>query len=272
MRLRRDGSQVVLSVVASLLRDAAGGVTAVAAICRDVTEARAREDELQRHHDELEQHDRQMRALAARLNDVREEERTRVSREVHDVLGQLLSSLKLHLRWIGRRVEGPPLQQRLREAEGLLDETVRAVQRIAVELRPSALDSLGLPAALRDEVRRFADRAGIAAEVEVPPSGSPAPEVGTALFRILQELLTNVARHSGAERVRVALAEANGGWTLDVTDDGVGLSTVHAPGRVPLGLLGMRERAAALGGSVRLTAGPAGGVRAYVHIPAGAPA
>lgn len=267
--LRRDGARVVLSVVASQLQDVEGRVTGLAAICRDVTESRHRDEELRRQNDELLARDQQMRALAARLHAVREEERSRISREVHDELGQLLTGLKMDLRWIGRRLgpEHSAVAERLKEAEQLVDRTIETIQRIAVELRPSALDALGLPAALRDEARRFSRRTGLATEVEVQESAKLTSEVATQLFRIFQEVLTNVARHAEAALVRVRFEESPEGWTLLVSDDGLGLrGNIDALLTSP-GILGMRERAESLGGNVELSSAEGMGTQVQVRIP-----
>lgn len=270
--LCNDGGMITLAVVACRLCGAMGEAVGFAAICRDVTESRRRDDELRRRHEELILRDRQMRALAERLTAVREEERTRMSREVHDELGQLLTGLKMDLRWIGRRLDGraaggpEAIKGKLSEAEDLVDRTVDTVQRIALELRPSALDALGLPAAVRDEMRRFAGRTGIHVDVEVDDACRPDPEIATALFRIVQELLTNIVRHAKASRVSVILKDAGPAWCLRVDDDGIGLRGDEEQRATSLGLLGMRERTEALGGSITLQgAGP--GVTADVRVP-----
>lgn len=273
VRLRRDGTPVTLSVVSSALQDAEGRIVGLAAIARDITESKRRDEELARRNDELIKRDAQMRALMARLNAIREQERTRVSREVHDELGQLLTGLKMDLRWVGRRLasDAPPptlaIGARLVEAERLVDSTIAAVQRIALELRPSALDALGLPAAVRDEARRFERRAGVPVEVDVKTSRSPPNEVATELFRICQELLTNVARHAHASRVRIGLDETEENWVLRVEDDGVGMDEASQRDASSLGLLGMVERARSLGGSIELSAGAVRGTVARVQVP-----
>lgn len=271
--LRKDGTPVTLSVVASDLRDAAGSVVALAAIARDITDSKRRDEELRRKNDELVRRDRQMSALAARLNAIREEEGARISREVHDELGQLLTGLKMDLRWIERRLApdvtpaAAAIAAKLTDAAGLIDVTIETVQRIAVELRPSALDVLGLSAAIRDEARRFERRAGIATEVRVDDASRPDPAAATALFRILQELCTNVARHARASSVRIDLNAEPEVWVLRVEDDGVGLKLGDEERTSSLGLLGIRERAQSLGGVVSFEGGDRGGTRATVRIP-----
>ena len=274
VRLGRDDRLVHLSVTASRLRDPSGAVVGTAAICRDITESKRRDEELRRRNEELLERDQAMRALTARLHAIREEERARISREVHDQLGQLLTGFKMDLKWIGRRLQrddenhvSEAVSVRLREAEALVDQTIEAVQRIAVELRPTALDALGLASAVRDEARRFQVRAGIPVEVAVRGNAEPEPDVVIGLFRIFQELLTNAARHSKASTVRVDLETGDESVVLRVQDDGVGIEPGAETRPSSLGLLGVRERADSLGGTVRVERLPAGGTAATARVP-----
>jgi len=210
---------------------------------------------------------------------VREEEKARIARDLHDELGQLLTGLKMDLRWLENRIgELPPsgtvgaLLDRVVAASELSDQTVASVQRIAAELRPGALDRLGLAPALRQEARRFQQRTGIACETELE-DGAPEPpaEVATALYRICQEAMTNVSRHAGAARVVVRLRAGPDGLELRVEDDGRGLDEA-ALGPEALGLLGMTERATALGGTVRFERRAARGTVVVARIPLAAAA
>jgi signal transduction histidine kinase len=214
------------------------------------------------------------RDLSARLQTLREEERTRISREIHDDLGQLLTGLKLELRWIEDRLAGRddrslnPVIDKLVETTELVDQAIGSVQRIAADLRPSALDNLGLATAIREEGERFAGRTGIACQVE-PDEQSEAvpPEVATAAFRIFQESLTNVARHSGARTVRARCEIKDGQLNLAVQDDGKGITADAFENPKSLGLLGMKERAEQLGGQVAVERGSDGGTRIWVKVP-----
>jgi len=271
VRLRKDGRAVTLSVATSVVRNAAGEVSVIAAIFRDITETRRRDDELRRHVAAQAERDRRMRGLTARLNTLREEERTRISREVHDGLGQLLTGLKMDIRWMTRRLAAgaPPsvFAERLLEVEQAVDQTIASVQRIANELRPSALDALGLAAAIRDEARRFEARCGVATSVAIESTAEIDAGVATAMFRILQELMTNVARHADAKRLGIRLADADDAHVLQVEDDGVGIGTEHTGPATSLGLLGMAERSEAVGGSFLLQRRPQGGTLATVRVP-----
>jgi PAS domain S-box-containing protein len=271
VRLHKDGHPITLSVVTGVIRDAAGATSEVAAIMRDITQAQRRDAELQRLVAEQAARERLMRDLTARLRTLREEECTRISREVHDGLGQLLTCLKMDIRWMSRRLAAgagaEDLSAKLAETEALVDQTVSSVQRIAVELRPSVLDALGLPAAIRDEARRFEDRTGVATAVETRTSAAPGPAVATALFRILQELLTNIARHARASSLSIALTDEADAWVLRVHDNGVGIPVGTVNHATSLGLLGMVERAEAIGGTCRVERAPNGGTLATVKVP-----
>ena len=230
--------------------------------------------ELALRNEELIARDRQMRALAERLTQAREDERTRLSREVHDNLGQLLTGIKMDLRWLRRRMQPDGaldlgrLRDRIDEADALVDETIATVQRIALELRPTVLDALGLAAAIRDESRRFSTRTGISIVLDVSDHRGLDAKVVTTLFRIMQEMLTNVARHAQAHAVHITLTFNGDSGSLIVEDDGVGIDVSarreDAPG---LGLLGMQERAVAIGGRVHIGQRGGGGTRAEAIFP-----
>jgi signal transduction histidine kinase len=156
---------------------------------------------------------------------------------------------------------------------GPVDRRSQTVRRISAELRPGVLDDLGLSAAIEWQAREFQKRSGVACVARLPEEDPPlSREQATALFRIFQESLTNVARHAQASTVWVHLAEEAGGRvTLEIEDDGVGLSPATLAERRTLGLLGMRERAAAFGGEVEVTGSPGRGVAVLVRMPVGAP-
>jgi signal transduction histidine kinase len=227
---------------------------------------------VQRQTGELEQSQRELRLLTRRTEDQVERERRRIAHAVHDELGQALTALKLDTTWLRDRIDGDDaaIARHLASMQELLDNTSRTVRRIATELRPAVLDDLGLDAAVEWQVQEFARRTGIAGDVRLHLDGvEPPTEVGTALFRILQEALTNVARHAQARRVEVTLAESAHGALLEVRDDGVGLPKTPPPNRPSLGLLSMRERAQVLGGTVSISAASPRGtlVRAEIPLP-----
>jgi PAS domain S-box-containing protein len=214
----------------------------------------------------------QLRLLAARVEKASEAERERLAREVHDVLGQELTGLKMDVAWVSRRMAQAPASDviagRLQSMLGRLDSMIGTVRRIATELRPGALDDLGLCDAIEEHVREFQARSGIA--VELSPFDRETPIDGarsTALFRILQELLTNVARHAAATRVRVSLRVDVDTVVLSVADDGVGITEAQVTSPSSLGLLGIRERALVFGGECHLHGARDRGTVADVRIP-----
>ena len=238
----------------------------VISMVRDVTALREKAAALERSQAEL-------RALATHLQDVREEERARLSREVHDVLGQQLTAIRLGVGWFGRRFpDDDAAQARLADTRATIDETIRHVRQIAADLRPGVLDDFGLASAAEWQVKRFEERSGVAASLDVHGTAEPPPDVATAAFRVLQEALTNVARHARARSVAVTLVLGAAAVRLVVADDGRGIDLAGGAdpagaqsagaGRVghrTLGLLGMRERAGALGGTLDVRGVPGQG-------------
>jgi PAS domain S-box-containing protein len=237
----------------------------------DVTEQQKAQDDLRALADQL-------RALAARLAEVREDERREISRELHDQVGQALTALKLDLGWLrgqlGRSASSPDATlARVAAMEDLIDTTLDTTRRISSSLRPAMLDDLGLPATIRWQVRDFCARTKIECDVRVPDDGADAlaPAVALTLFRILQEALTNVARHAEAKHVVIEL-QVGGGATatvLTISDDGKGIAPGAAERATSLGLVGMRERALAIGGTIELSSAPGGGTTVTVSVPRG---
>ncbi len=244
------------------------GRNTIIVVAQDVTERKKAERRLERSR-------QQLRALSARLQSLREEERTHLAREIHDHLGQLLTALKLDLRSIERKIPAlgdaalvASLNGKLASARELTDETIKSIQQIASELRPAILDRLGLEAAIDSETQAFQSRTGIQCESLMPAgSSATAPEQATAVFRIFQEILTNIARHAQATRVRVRFSRENGSLVLEVTDDGVGMQNTDLENPKSLGLLGMRERAEILGGRVVFAPGDGKGTTVTMRIP-----
>ena len=246
------------------VRVAPVGPREVISMLRDVTDLREKAAALERSQAEL-------RALATHLQDVREEERTRLSREVHDVLGQQLTAIRLGAGWFGRRYAGDDVvQEHLADLRATVDETIRHVRQIAADLRPGVLDDFGLASAVEWQAARFEERTGTACSLDVRGHAEPPPEVATAAFRVLQEALTNVARHAGAGRVAVALGLGARSLRLVVSDDGRGFDAGQVERR-SLGLVGMRERAGALGGHLSVRGVPGRGTVVECRLPFTAP-
>lgn len=263
---RSDGSQFWAEVVGLItLLDRSPRFLATV---RDITE---------RHHaeNEIRESRARLRALLTRLQEIREAERTRISREVHDVLGQLLTGMKMNLSWFGRRLHQldavPNLSEmlgKLEETEALADSMIESVQEISHDLRPGILDDLGLPAAIRFESERFELRTGIATRVAT--AAEPvfvSPSRATQVFRVFQEMLTNVARHADATQVRVRLDREDRNLVLEVTDNGRGILEEEVGGSGSLGLMGMSERATLLEGDVHIGRLESGGTIAVLTFP-----
>jgi two-component system sensor histidine kinase UhpB len=218
---------------------------------------------------------RQMRALVAHLHSLTEKERAEIARELHDVLGQGLAGLRMDVSWLGKRLpnagdEGARAEMaaRVDEMAGLLNRMTDAVKNLSTELRPGVLDKFGLAAAVEWQCQEFARRTGLASTCHLPDGElSLSSELSTALFRILQEALTNVARHAAAKSVLVRLSVAGGVAALVVRDDGRGVTAEELSAPASLGLLGMRERAEALGGSLLVERCASGGSVVMVSIP-----
>jgi signal transduction histidine kinase len=210
----------------------------------------------------------QLRALAARLQTVREEERTRVAREIHDELGQALTAIKIEFASILRDLPEGLAARRGQSILKLLDQTIQFVRRIGTELRPGILDDMGLVAALEWAAEDFQTRTGTRCRVDLPDADIALdPERATALFRIFQETLTNVARHADATQVDVRLGKENGNLILEVRDNGKGISEEHLSAWRSLGILGMRERVLLLGGTLTISGTPGNGTTVRVLIP-----
>jgi two-component system sensor histidine kinase UhpB len=226
--------------------------------------------ERKRSQEQLQASRAALRLLAARHQEVREHERTRIAREIHDSLGQALTALKLQLVATHEAVtaDGPGIADRLAEAAGMADDLVKSVRRIATELRPPILDQLGLPAAVEWLAQDFSRRTGIACTAAMHPiDGAINGELATALFRIVQESLTNVSRHAGAKSAAIELGVKCDCVTLEINDDGVGITESGVTGPGSLGILGMRERAAAMGGVLEVVPRIGGGTRVAAWFP-----
>src|SRR5688500_13091601 len=233
----------------------------------DRNERQHAEDKLRRSLDQL-------RALTSYLQYVREEERTRIAREVHDELGQALTGLKLDMSWLAARRarNARPVQAKVKTMVDHIDETIQTVRRIATELRPGILDSLGLVAALEWQANEFQSRTGIPCTVVASVDDSQLQQqFATVFFRIYQETLTNIIRHAKATRVDVRLAEEAGALVLTVQDNGRGISEEEIANTRSIGLVGMRERAMLIGGEIMLQGSPGKGTRMTLRVPLDAP-
>ncbi len=261
-----------------------GRVQGAVATFVDITERKRAEELLRRSHDELEQRvaerTRELRDLANHLEAVRETERKRIAREIHDELGSLLVALKMDTQWLHRRVglaseDRPALQAKCQGMGRLIDTAVDKVGRIITDLRPSILDHQGLWAALEWQAQEFTDSAELDATLQCVVAAGVAPPQGgqaIAIFRIFQEMLTNVARHARARSVRIGIhvdGPPEPVLYLDVRDDGVGAAPAALADPQSFGVLGMRERAGHFGGRVTIDSAPGQGTRVRLVMPLG---
>ncbi len=301
-RIRKDGSRFWASVVITALRDPHGNLLGFAKLTRDTTEKREKENALTKakellelrveqrtavltrvNHElrtEIAERERaeqqlktsldQLRALAARLQSVREEERTSISREIHDELGQACTAIKMDLALIGRKLtkKQTQLHSKVDSAIQLVDSMIVILRRIASELRPRTLDDLGLSAALESHAQEFESRTGIRCSVTLPQEALHLDaDRSTAIFRIFQESLTNVARHAHATRVEALLEIQNDRIIFQVIDNGSGFDPAEAKARRSLGLVGMQERALLLNGDLKIEGATGAGTTLTLTIP-----
>jgi len=210
-----------------------------------------------------------LRNLSAHLQAAREEERIRVAREIHDELGQSLTAASLELSLIkGKEQLSGPAAGHIKSATELIDTAVQDIQRICSELRPRLLDHLGLKAAVEWQAAHFSRRTGINCNLKLGKGPNKLPDtVSTALFRIFQEALTNISRHSGATEITVYMMTEDNNLVLRVTDNGKGVTKQQLSGEKSFGILGIRERAHELGGSVSFSGRPTKGTTITVKIP-----
>jgi signal transduction histidine kinase len=223
--------------------------------------------ELFRKTERLRESEDKLRRLAAHLISIREEERAHIAREIHDELGQVLTGLKMEVTWLAKRLKDKPLIEKTDSMCNLIDSTVQTVRKIATGLRPEMLDDMGLVAAVGWQAKEFQKRTGIRCRAKLPAETKFDSDISTTMFRIFQEILTNVARHSRATRVDIELALGADEVSLEVTDNGVGIQDSELHARKSLGLLGMQERALLFGGDVRVSGSPGHGTRVSVTIP-----
>jgi signal transduction histidine kinase len=227
----------------------------------DITERRRTENERRKYRENLE-------ALAERLQHVREEERTKVARDLHDQIGQILTAIKMDMAWVVRHLlpSDDEVHERLSRSIELINDGVISVRKICSGLRPGILDDLGLAAAIEWQAKEFASRTGIACQVFVPSGHSHLDgDQITAIFRIFQECLTNITRHAEAQSVRTVLSEQDGFLVLVVKDDGKGFRESEVANS--LGILGMKERAQACGGNLQVSSSPGKGTTVSVRVP-----
>lgn len=244
-------------------RESDGSISGIAVNIRDITVRKQAEDEIRRSQEGL-------RNLTSRLHKVREEERSLISREIHDKLGQTITGLRIDLAWILEHLpeRNKELTERARATLQLVDETLETVRRFSYELRPAMLDDLGLIAAIEWQAREFSHRTGCICKLNLEVDDFVVDDDrNTVIFRILQEALTNVARHARANHVEVSLHKVDSQLVLMVKDNGVGISNEIKMNTRSLGLISMQERASAFGGKIQIKAADGGGAQIILIMP-----
>ncbi len=242
--------------------DAAGKVIGTTGLGHDITQRRQLQEEQRRSREQL-------RALAAHVESVREQERVRIAREIHDELGQSLTCMGMDLAFLDRQIdpENKDAAARVAALVELVKDTIRCVRRISSELRPSILDDLGLGAAIEWLAHDFESRTQIPCTVDVPEDLSLPFDLATPLFRVCQEALTNVTRHASATSVSIRLACSSEHISLSIKDNGRGITEEEIKRYGSLGLLGMKERIAILGGTLDVEGKPGMGTSLAIQIP-----
>ncbi|MCC6195281.1 MAG: CHASE3 domain-containing protein [Burkholderiales bacterium] len=230
------------------------------------------EDDARRLEHEVEERTAELSELSSHLQKVREDERSKLARDIHDELGGILVSAKMDVAWVEERVRRKDAEAsaKLERALQALDDGVQIKRRIIEELRPTLLDNLGLSAAVEWQVHEICDRAGLACEVATPSDDSTiSPQISIALYRILQEALTNILKYARAKNVSVDLGVAEDMVTLLIEDDGVGIPDDAQFNLLSHGIVGMRQRVRALRGDFAIARRPEGGTMIEVNIPLG---
>ena len=237
---------------------------ALCMVVTDITDRKRAEEKLRGSREQL-------RSFSGRLQSMLEEERTRISREIHDELGQSLTALKLDLSLIRRKILSEGLAEqsgKVHETELAVSRIIRTVRKIATDLRPGILDELGIVAAIEWVAKDFQRRAGIICEVSGRGADQVSdPVLSTAIFRIVQEALTNVSRYSAASKVKVNLVRKGNTLIVDVRDNGIGIMEGKIFDPKSLGLIGIRERVLLLGGEARISGKPGEGTLVRVILP-----
>jgi PAS domain S-box-containing protein len=277
LRRHKDGRDIPVAITLSPMRSISGEMVGASAVFRDISQCKRMEAELRRLIHEQRQADAEvresrdrLRELSSALQTIREEEKTRIARELHDELGQALTALKMDAAAIESELEREQneLRKRTIDMKQLIDATVASVRRISADLRPVMLDNLGLVPTLEWLAKDFSTRTGIQADLDIPDENLGVEgDAATAIFRITQEALTNVSRHAGATQVTVELKRRSGNVVARIRDNGRGVAAADTRKSRSFGLLGMHERAYVLGGELHISSPPHGGTQIEAVIP-----
>jgi len=264
IKIRQDGQEIPCIVTATPFRDSNGEFIGIVENFKDISDRKKTEEELQRSHEQL-------RKVTSHLEMAREQERRAMAREIHDELGQALTGLKMDIHWLGRQLSShdQKICRKISDMDKQLDHTVHTVQRLSSELRPRLLDDLGLSAAIEWQANKVHDRLGIAIDtVSIPEDITLNASCNINVFRILQEALTNIARHSGATQVEILLLQEKDRVTLSVKDNGRGITVEQIGDSNSFGLIGMRERTCLMNGVMAIEQNQKGqGTTVFLSVP-----
>ena len=275
-----DKHTALMETIKTPVRNSEGQLIGILGIARDITHRKQSENALRQAHNTLEekvrqrtaqlqQSQHQLRKLYSRLQSTQEKDRKQISREIHDELGTVLTALKYDLAWVKRKLTNPSavIVEKINTMSATVDSVVETVQNICAQLRPSLLDDMGLAAAIEWHANKFAKMAGFACKTDLEENIDLDQDCSTVLFRISQELLTNILRHAKADKVQISLKQQGSKVSLEVEDNGIGIGKEQILDSRSLGLIGMRERVIIYGGSFEIKGSPGEGTIATVIIP-----
>lgn len=258
-----DGSIKWVHQQAEITVDDNGKPSLMVGVIQDITDRKHEEEKLQELNDQL-------RNLTAHLQIIREEERTSIAREVHDELGQQMTSLKMDISFLKNKTEkdAPEISKKAAQMLEMVNEAIRTIRRIITSLRPGILDDLGLEAAIEWQAKEFEQRTGITCTLETSIDKEKlTPNINTTVFRIFQETLNNIVKHAKATSITANLYEKNNALIFEIMDNGIGISDERKNNKTSFGLLGMKERAAMLNGDIRISKMPIKGTSVNLKIP-----
>lgn len=263
---KNDQSRLFTLISSSTVYDEKRKSRGILLVITDITERRLAEQELNRSREEL-------RNLSRHIQTVREEESKRISRKIHDELGQALTAIKMDLAWLVHKfpkeyIDQRPINEKIESMSELLDKIIQSTQKISAELRPGLLDDLGLVPAIEWQIQDFQSRTAIPCRVKLDvPELELDPDRSTAVFRVFQEALINIVRHAGASRVKIRLTKREEELELRISDNGIGIEKEKIFSPDSLGLIGMRERLRFFNGELMIVGRPKKGTDLKIRIP-----
>jgi PAS domain S-box-containing protein len=259
--LKRDGTRFFVLVSARVFRDESGNLIYRQATHLDITEKK-------KVYEEIIESKKQLEELYKRLNNVIENERMEISREIHDELGQTLTALKIDLNWTMEKIPVDVLiHKKIKSMIDLVSSTVKKVQKISSDLRPGMLDDLGLTASLEWYSKECEKRSNFTCKLELDEIPNLNSKIKLVLFRIFQEGMTNIIRHSNAKKVKVKLHSSSSGIIMKISDDGIGISKKKTNMKDSLGLIGMKERLREFNGTLEIISSKNKGTSLVINIP-----